>query len=320
MVSPVSLPKFPISPRPDSEIDWGALRAFVAIADAGSFTGGGRVLGLTRSAVGKALTKLEARLAVRLLHRTTRHVVLTSEGQHFYERCVQIFADLAEAEASVSQNGPAPKGQLRITVTEAFGRVIVLPFLKQFLADWPELNVEVSFTDRVVDLVEEGFDLGIRLGELPVDSQLIAKVILRTQAHLYAAPEYLHRAGWPSSPADIQNYQRLIFGLKPAASIWQLVADDGEQLTIGGGQRLRFDSGEALKDAAIEGMGIVYLPHFLMVNAVKEGRLVTLFPQYSGHQLPVSIVYPHRKYLATKIRVFIDQLVAYLDESTLLQR
>lgn len=143
----MSRSKFPISPRPDSGIDLGALRAFVAVADAGSFTGGGRVLGLTRSAVGKALAKLEARLAVRLLHRTTRHVALTSEGQHFYERCVQILADLAEAEASVSQNEPSPKGQLRITVTEAFGRVVVLPFLKQFLADWPELNVEVSFTD-----------------------------------------------------------------------------------------------------------------------------------------------------------------------------
>src|SRR5690554_3485716 len=139
---------------PNSNLDLGTLRIFVAIVETGSFVSGGKSLGLTRSAAGKAMARLESHLGTRLLHRTTRIVSMTVDGERFYERCVQILQDLEEAESSIRQDFPQPKGTLRLTVTEAYGRIVVLPFLRKFLAEWPELDVEVSFTDRVVDLIK----------------------------------------------------------------------------------------------------------------------------------------------------------------------
>ncbi|MBD1554453.1 LysR family transcriptional regulator [Pseudomonas typographi] len=295
--------------RLDGDIDLGALRTFVAIAQTGSFANAGKALGITRSAAGKAMARLEVHLGARLLHRTTRRVSMTADGQTFYERCVQILNDLEEAQASV-RDRPHLRGTLRLTVTEAYGRIVIIPFLKQFLLDWPDLNVEISFTDRIVDLVEEGFDLGIRVGGVAADAQLVARVIAKARPYVYAAPSYLELYGTPQDIAQLERHQRLIFGLRPGLSAWQMVDGASTPVTVNGPTRLRFDSGEAIRKAAINGIGIAYLPSFIAEPDVVAGRLVRLFPDHGGPEIPVYAVYPNRKHLAAKSRLFIDQLIA----------
>ncbi|WP_227317621.1 LysR family transcriptional regulator [Cedecea davisae] len=295
-----------------SGIDLNGLRIFVAIAETGSFVAGGKAMGLTRSAAGKALARLEAQLETRLLHRTTRSISLTGDGYGFYERCVQILQDLAEAEANVRQNFISPGGTLRLSVPETWGKVVMLPFLKQVLVAWPQLNVEINFTDRVVDLVSEGFDLGIRLGGLPKDSQLIARPLQHIRPHLYASPDYLRAAGTPESIGDLAHHQRLLYGLSPQSTRWELLNAAGEKSSFDGHSRIRFDSGEAVRAAAVEGLGIAYLPAFLVAPYLAEGSLIELLPGYSGQALTVHAVYPNRKHLAARVRLFIDRLIEYL--------
>lgn len=277
---------FPIDKRQDADLDLRALRVFAAIAQSGSFIAGGKTRGLTRSAAGKAVARLEAHLGTRLFHRTTRSLSLTVDGQRLYERSVQIFQDLAETEASIRQDTPQPTGTLRLTVPEIYGRAVVLPFLGGFLKQWPALDVEVSFTDRLVDLVEEGFDLSIRLGEVAQDSLLIARVVEQAQGGIYASPTYLDSFGTPETPEDMTRHQRLIYGLSPRPDSWKLTAPDGTPALISGGRLFRFDSGEAIREAAIQGMGIAFLPSSLMVTDINAGRLVQLLPASRAARYP----------------------------------
>lgn len=298
-----------------SNLDLGTLRIFVAIVETGSFVSGGKALGLTRSAAGKAMARLEAHLGTRLLYRTTRMVSMTVDGERFYQQCVQILQVLEEAEADIRQDLPQPKGTLRISVTEAYGRIVVLPFLKSFLETWSELDVEVNLSDRVVDLVEEGFDLSIRIGDIPADSQLIARTVEHAQPYLYASASYLKRFGEPAEPSDLTNHQRLVYGLGVHSTGWNLVTSSGSEVCIDGGRKLRFDSGEAIRESALHGMGVAYLPSFLVDDDVESGRLVRLLPNYGGKRLPIQMVYASRNRLAQKVRLFIDGLVKHRREN-----
>lgn len=300
---------------PSAGFDLGAIQALVLVAEAGSFAAGAKALGMTRSAVSKAVARLESHLGVRLLHRTTRSLSLTADGQAFHDRCVRILQDLGEAEASVRQDRLVPRGTLRLTVSEAYGRIVILPFLKEVLVEWPQLAVEVNFSDRLVDLIEEGFDLGIRLGELPVDAQLVARPLAWTRPGLYAAPTYLQAHGALQNVGDLGNCQRLIYGLGPESTTWHLRRHDavgGRETVINGPARLRFDSGEALHQAALAGMGIAFLPAFLVEHDLRAGRLVQLFPDVGGREIPIQLVYPHRRHLAARARLFIDRLAQSL--------
>ncbi|HIE1389162.1 TPA: LysR family transcriptional regulator [Pseudomonas aeruginosa] len=302
---------------PPAGFDLGAIQAFVLVAEAGSFAAGAKALGMTRSAASKAVARLESHLGVRLLHRTTRSLSLTADGQVFHERCLRILQDLSEAEASVRQDRLVPRGTLRLTVSEAYGRIVILPFLKVVLEEWPQLAVEVNFSDRLVDLVEEGFDLGIRLGTLPVDAQLVARPLTWTRPGLYAAPAYLQAHGTPQNVGDLAHCQRLIYGLRPEPTAWQLRRHDAVDdcaIVIDGPARLRFDSGEALHQAALAGMGIAFLPSFLVETDLRAGRLVQLFPNVGGGELPIHLVYPHRRHLAARVRLFIDRLAQALGQ------
>jgi DNA-binding transcriptional LysR family regulator len=308
--------RFPPVPRGAAAtgIDLGAIRAFVAVASAGSFAAGGKSIGLTRSAAGKALARLEAHLGTRLLHRTTRSVAMTADGQVFHERCVQWLADLEEAEASVRQDRPVPKGILRLTVAGAFGRMAVLPVLRDYLAAWPLVEAEVNFSDRVVDLVDEGYDLGIRIGGVAPDSRLIARVVARSRAGLYAAPAYLERHGTPQEPGHLAAHQRLLFGTRTEPHVWALRSTTGAVVEIKGRGRCRFDSGEALRDAAVAGMGIAFLPGFLAQDEVRAGRLRPLLPDYGTDEILIRAVYPSRRHLSARVRVFLDMLAARLGD------
>jgi DNA-binding transcriptional LysR family regulator len=294
-------------------LDFSAIRIFVTTTNQGSFVAGAKKLGLTRSAVGKAIGRLESYLGIRLLHRTTRKMSLTTDGQKFYESCVQILENLEEIEANIRQDKPIPKGVLRLTLTQAFGRIVVLPLLKQFLETWPQLGAEISFSDRIVDIVEEGFDLGIRIGEFEPDSQLISRVITKANLCLCAAPSYLNENGTPQITEDLKNHQILIYGLKSNNYNFDLYSVDGGLNTIKGVGRLKFDSGEAIKDAAVEGLGIAYLPDFLVEKDIQSGKLVQILTTYKSDMIPIYVIYPNRNNLPIRVRLFIDVLTKHLN-------
>ena len=217
---------------------------FMAVADGGSFVAGGRAMGLTRSAAGKAVARLEERLGVRLLNRTTRSLSLTEEGRVFYEGGLRVLAALDEAEASVSGGTGTPRGLLRLTVPDALGRLVVLPLLRRFLETWPDLQVEVSFTDRQADIVEEGFDLAVRIGGgATSDSRLVSRVVTRYPVVLCAAPAYLARRGAPERIEDLEGHDGLFFTSRGRRRSWRFRGEDGSWVRATGRSRLRADSG-----------------------------------------------------------------------------
>jgi DNA-binding transcriptional LysR family regulator len=285
---------------------------FLAVVDAGSFVAGGRAMGLTRSAAGKAVGRLEDRLGTRLLNRTTRTLSLTDEGRVFYDRSLRILAAVDEAEASVAGNAGTPRGLLRLTVPDAFGRLVILPLLARYLAAWPELQVEVSFTDRRADIVEEGFDLAVRIGGASSDSRLVSRVVGRHRAVLCAAPSYIAARGEPAGIDDLERHDRLIFRSRGRSHIWRFRDDDGSWARVQGSGRLRVDSGEALRDAAVAGLGLALLPDFLVAGDVAAGRLRPLLPGLDAGNVEILAIYPSRRLLEPRVRRFIDLMAAEL--------
>ncbi len=283
---------------------------FVAVVDAGSFVSGGQAMGLTRSAAGKAVGRLEDRLGARLLNRTTRSLSLTDEGRAFYDRCAVVLAAVDDAEASVAGRAGTPRGLLRMTVPDAFGRLIVLPLVGRYLKAWPDLQVEVSFADRQADIVEEGFDLAIRIGGTKTDSRLVSRVVARYELLLVASPGYLAERGEPSSVEDLDRHDRLVFSSRGERHAWRFKGADGTWVAAQGRNRLRLDSGEALRDAAVAGLGIAFLPGFLVAGDVAAGRLRRLLPDFDGGTATIAAIYPSRRLLEPRVRRFIDLLVA----------
>ena len=285
---------------------------FLAIVDAGSFVAGGQAMGLTRSAAGKAVARLEDRLGVRLLNRTTRTLNLTDEGRIFYDRGLQIVGAIEDAEASVAQQGGKPKGLLRLTVPDAFGRLVVLPLLKQYLADWPGIQVEVSFSDRVADLFEEGFDLAVRIGVTSSDNRLVSRVVAKYRALLCAAPSYLDEHGEPNSIDHLSRHDCLYFSSRAQKQSWRLRDANGVWTKVHGQSRLRLDSGEAIRDAALAGLGIGLLPEFLIAADLEAGQLRHVLPGVETDEVKIITVYPTKRFLEPRVRHFIDLMVSKL--------
>ena len=280
--------------------------AFIAVVDAGSFSGGGQAIGLTRSAAGKAITRLETRLGVRLLYRTTRKLSVTDDGRVFYEHCSRVVRLLEETEASVGQKSAIPTGLLRLTVPEGFGRTHVLPLLHRYMEQWPDLQVDVSFSDRIADLVEDGFDLAVRIGTSGTDTRMISRVVAEHKSILCASPAYLDRRGRAEAPDDLATHDCLTFKSGSRKQPWRLRDIDGTWSTVGGRGRLRLDSGEAIRDAAVAGMGVAYLPGFLVDGAIAEKRLEPVLTAFETQRIPIIVVYPSKRYLSAKVRRFID--------------
>ncbi|SEM51757.1 DNA-binding transcriptional regulator, LysR family [Stigmatella aurantiaca] len=289
--------------------------AFMAVVDAGSFVAGGQALGLTRSAAGKAVARLEDRLGARLLNRTTRTLSLTDEGRVLYERGLQVLAAVDDAEASVAGPASTPRGLLRLTVPDAFGRLMVLPILKKYLAAWPGVQVEVSFTDRRADIIEEGFDLAVRIGGMSEDTRLVSRVVARFKALLCAAPSYLAARGEPRNVDALAAHDCLIFSSRTRRQSWRFRAGDGSWVKAQGRSRLRMDSGEALRDAAVAGLGIAFLPDFLVAEDVAAGRLRQVLPKLDAGDVEILAIYPTRRLLEPRVRRFIDLMVDELGGS-----
>lgn len=290
------------------------ITAFTTTVEAGSFAGAARVLGLSRSAVAKAVGRLETRLGVRLFRRATRALSVTEEGRRFHEQCVVILDDLETAENNIAGHDARPRGLLRITAPGIYGHLHVMPVVRDFLAKWPDVTIEMDLTDRVTDIIEEGFDLAIRIGGVTEPHQyLITRVISRYRTMFCAAPEYLERHGMPQTIESLKDHLCLPYLNSRIHNsgryAWRVLASNGEWQTIPGRIAFAANSGEAILEAALSGMGIAYLPSFLFDRHVAAGRLVPVLPDYDTAELPVIALYPARRYLPAKVRAFIDDLV-----------
>jgi DNA-binding transcriptional LysR family regulator len=286
------------------------MAAFARVVDLNGFSAAAKDLGLSKSKVSKLVACLEDEMGARLLNRTTRRLSLTEAGQAFYQGAQRAMAEADAAQAAVTQFSAAPRGVLRVNAPMSFGVRHVAPALSDFLSAYPEVSVELDLNDRVVDLVEEGYDLAIRIVRLR-DSSLIARVLAPSRNILCAAPAYLARRGTPCQPEDLSGHDCLIYSYQATGDRWRFTGPGGErQVKIGG--RVRANNGDALLRAALGGLGIALLPSFICGEDLRAGRLLQLLPEWNqrGHA-DVSAVYPASRNLLPKVRVFIDFLAAH---------
>ncbi len=284
------------------------LLAVVQLAETGSFTRAAERLGLTASALSKAIDRLEKRLGSRLFARSTRRVVPTAEGERFIAHARRIVDDLAAAEADLRLGRRIPQGTLRLTVGTAFGNHQLLPALPRFLAMYPQVSLEVSVTDHLVDIAADGFDLGLRLGPLgPVDD-LVARPITALPRKVCAAPAYLQQAGEPRHPAELAQHQCLVVADVAQADQWPFRVD-GQQRMIDVGARLRVDSAESLLSLALAGGGIIRQSAFMLEPALQSGRLVeVLKPWRVDDPMPLTALFPPGRQHQAKLTAMLDFL------------
>lgn len=286
----------------------GDIAAFVAVVKAGSYTRAASTLGLTRSAVGKSIVRLESRLGVRLLNRTTRRLSLTDEGRIMFDRCRQILDDLEEVDATMAMRRVRPTGTLKLSAPLSFGQRHILPVLDTLLKHWPDLRAEVSFTDRYVDLIEEGFDIAIRIGEPLDDSRILTRTIATQHIVTCASPEYLASRGVPETPQALTGHDTIFLLSAEKRRSWRFATSEGTFIYEGPG-RLNLDSSEAMRVSAILGFGIVHLPTYLIGDDLRNGTLIPVLEAFPFPPEPIRVIYPSKKHLSPRIRAFIDLLI-----------
>jgi DNA-binding transcriptional LysR family regulator len=286
------------------------IEAFVKVGELGSFSAAAKRLGTSKSAVSKQVAALEDRLGAKLLHRTTRALSLTEAGGAFLERARAILSELAEAESAVSSLNGELQGALWVNAPLSFGIRHVAPAVAPFLAAHPNLTLELDLSDRFVDLVEEGYDLALRIGVLP-DSSLIARRLVPVKRLLCAAPSYLDKHGTPQTPADLAAHACLTYRHDRRSGPW-LLERGGERLQLNVAGPLAANNGDVLLAAAEAGAGIVDLPTFYTCDALRDGRLRAVLPDWSPPKLALHAVYPPNRHLSLKVRTFIDYLAARL--------
>jgi DNA-binding transcriptional LysR family regulator len=284
------------------------MAAFVRSVELGGFSAAARALGLTPSAISKLVTRLEDRLGVRLLNRTTRKLALTPEGEAFLHRSRRILADIAEAEGEVSRFRAQPRGLLRINVGTVFGLHQLSPALPEFLERYPEVQVELTVNDRIVDLIEEGADLGIRFGVLP-DSSLISRRIADMERVICASPAYLRKHATPAKPEDLLAHNCLRLADHPSLWRWPFATTEGVRYVEVTGNVLA-NNAETLMRLALEGGGIVRLVDAVVGEPIRDGRLVAILEDcHHAEPLPLSVVYPQGRHRSPKVAAMVEFLV-----------
>jgi LysR family transcriptional regulator for bpeEF and oprC len=292
-----------------------AVRVFAKVAETRSFTDAAKHLGLTASAVSKAITRLEADLGVQLLHRTTRSVGLTTEGLLFFERCQQILADVEEAENALSRAQSAPRGHLRVHMPVGFGRRVIVPALSRFIQRYPGVVVDAELSDRMVDLAYEGIDVAVHIGE-PADVRLVARKLCNLRFVACASPDYLARRGEPKTPDDLDGHDCLAYVLMHTGRYreWQFVKD-GKTFAKTLSGRLNLNNSDSLLEAAIAGLGIVMISNFIAAEALRSQKLQAVLTEYVAVGPQVSAIYRASKNLSPRVRVFIDFLSELINEN-----
>lgn len=288
-----------------------AMQVFVRVADNGSFSRAAESLHLPRATVSTLVSQLETHLGVRLLHRTTRTVNLTIDGALYYEHCVRLLADLEEMEARFQQTATRPKGRLKVDVPGRLARLVLIPALAEFLQQHPELELEMGVTDRPIDLIQEGVDCVVRVGDLQ-DSRLVARRVGMLPQRNFASPDYLARYGIPETLEDLQRHYAVNYASPLTGKVydWEYL-EDGTLKTLPMAARVTVNNAEAYMACAIAGLGLVQAPDYDTADAVRAGQLVEVLPRWQPPSMPVAVLYPHRRHLSSRVRAFTDW-VAYL--------
>lgn len=282
------------------------MTVFTAVVEAGSFVGAADALGISKAVVSRLVAELEARLGVRLLHRTTRKLSLTEEGRTFHARCKAVLADVEEAEAEITARAGQARGLLKVNVPVTFGVMHLAPLWGDFMALNPEVSLDVTLSDRFVDLVEEGYDLAVRIGRLG-DSSLISRQLSSTRMVLCASPGYLASHGEPSQPEDLARHAVLGYSLASTGDVWEFTGPQGP-VSVRVHPRLRTNSGDTCVQAALLHQGVILQPTFMVQPHLKDGTLRELLPQFRSFELGIHAVYPSRQHVAPKVRVLVDYL------------
>jgi len=291
-------------------VSFAAMRVFVRVVETGSCSEAARPLGITPSWASRQIALLEDGLGAQLLNRTTRRLAATEAGLLYYQRAQSVIADFDDANLAVSQLEAAPRGTLRLNVPSNFGRLHIAPLLGDFVRLYPEIRIDLSMTETLVDLVEEGADLAVRIGRLP-DSSLIARKLATQRRILCASPAYLERHDTPRAPAELEHHNCLTLKSLGGKTSWRLKGPDGTtDVKVSG--NLEADTGGALLAASLGGLGIVRPPSWLAGPEVQKGRLVRLLPDHKVRpaDVPINAVYPHNRHLSPKVRAFVDFLLA----------
>ncbi|MGE5475809.1 MAG: LysR family transcriptional regulator [Bacteroidales bacterium] len=282
------------------------MAVFARVVDAGGISAAARDLRLSKSAVSKQLAALEDRLGARLLQRTTRRMSLTEAGAGFLEHCRRVVAEAEAAESAVGALQAEPRGTLRINAPMTFGTMHLAAAMPDFMARYPQLTVNLSLNDRLVDLLEEGYDVAVRIGRL-ADSSLVARKLAPARRVIVAAPSYLDRRGRPQSLAELAGHDVLSYSYISAADEWTFLGPGGEE-SVRVEPRLSANNGEILLAACLAGTGIAAVPTFISGPSLRAGTLVRLLPQYESAGLGIHAVWPTARHLSAKVRAFVDFL------------
>ncbi len=287
------------------------MRTLIAVAETGSFTAAGKRLGKSKALVSKHVGDLEAALGARLLNRTTRRVGVTEVGRAYIQRAGDLLSELDALEESVRSNVADPRGRLKITAPQAFGELQLMEMLCAFQQRFGQIEPEVFLSDRIVDLVGEGYDLALRVTALP-DSGLIVRRLCDVPIHVCASPDYIALRGRPVEPADLEQHDGIVDLNMATRDLWRVMPDGGgEPVSVRARTKLSVNSAIAVRQAVLAGVGIGACPDFVVARDLSQNRLISLFGGIAEPQLAMHLLYPHRLHLAARVRAFIDFAVAW---------
>ncbi|MBN3561168.1 LysR family transcriptional regulator [Aliamphritea spongicola] len=281
-----------------------AMRIFVRVIQLGSFSAAAREENSTQATASKKVAALEQKLGVKLINRSSREQSLTEAGSHYFEQCLSVLGEIDEMEASVRARTTSPKGLLRITAPVPFARLVLAPLLPEFLAQYPDIKIDMPLEERHLDLISEGIDVAIRARKLE-DSSLIAKPLFDNPLILVASPTYLSDRGIPVSPADLKSHDCIVYSLNKFLNNWHF-SKDGSDQTVAVSGTFRSNSGETNLALVLAGQGITQIPVWMVDEHLRKGELVQLLSEYETDHMPINIVYPQSRYLPLKVRCFID--------------
>jgi len=290
---------------------WQGFEEFVQVVNSGSFSAAARAMGVSKSHISQQVSKLEERLASRLLHRTTRKLNLTETGEIYYQRCQQIIQDLEEAEHAVTQSQDLVQGLLRISSPHLLGETHLVPAIAEFLALHPKLEIELDFSSKKVDLLAGYYDLALQVGKRE-DVNVVNLPLTSTRFFVVASPAYIAKHGEPDTPDDIVRHACLLFTEQGTSKPWLLKnQDDGTRLKIKVASHWRSNSGPALRAAAKNGLGLAYLPDYYLKQDIDDGLLKILLPEWSYIERAIVAIYPHKSFVSAKTRLFTEFLKDY---------
>ncbi|HGA2320379.1 TPA: LysR substrate-binding domain-containing protein [Pseudomonas putida] len=295
-----------------------AMQAFARVVETGSFTKAADTLNMSKTSVTQLVQQLEARLRVRLLNRTTRKVNVTADGAAYYERVIRLLADIDDAETSLSSASTAPRGRLRVDVPSPLARLLLIPALPGFYARYPDIQLTLGVSDRIVDIIEENVDCVVRGGEI-TDQSLVARHVGDLQLGVYATPGYLQRAGTPLHPSELEEGPHRTIGylwFRTGKALPLVLQQGDDRLEVQGRSALTVDDGNAYLAAGLAGLGVLWLPHYMAKPHLASGELVPLFEDWQLAPMPLYLAFPPNRHVSAKLRLFIDWVMELMTTHT----